>query len=491
MKPNYPGYLIPANPQPEGFYCLKVFIPADDYYLYAFSGAFQFFGKWLAWERDPGNNATLAAAAWREAIQKTFDEAWLNCGEEVDDCCDEIADILTRLEELENMNITVNSGCGCGCGCQSQQTPPPPTDTDYPGDTVPPIPTPDDEPGLQWKCNMSHYCAYLWRLWGMYAAAVQVTNIIQNCENVYLNLGSIPPSYTTRLAYASTAAALMPGVGNGEVAATFDPHYEAVVCAIYSAPDARTALDNLREVSRQLFSTIGPGMDWLALLLPLADTFIPQATNDNLPPSYRTRECTMCGGSPSLPGAPVPVDDEEGKWWLVPMPTAGDWTAVPNADTASVNYSPNIWTQAPLTTASFHEIAINVDDIDQIISAMNTQYGASLPGSVVMVQGHYLEFLTNAGLSSDNFGFSNAVGGAGGFAPLSGRRCAVYNSDIMPGGGTPDVVYSNFVDGCDLQADYGNAPMDEGKASFSLNTYGSTSPASIVIRHWYIVELEL
>jgi len=83
MTTNHPGYLIPDNPQPDGLYCLKVFIPRDETYLYAFSGAFQFFGKWLAWQRDAGHNATLAAAAWRDAIQYTFDNGWLDS---CDDC---------------------------------------------------------------------------------------------------------------------------------------------------------------------------------------------------------------------------------------------------------------------------------------------------------------------------------------------------------------------------------------------------------------------
>jgi len=122
---NHPGYLIPANAQPEELLCLKVYIPKDDYYLYAFSGAYQFFGKWLAWERDTAHRGALAAAAWREAIAYTFENGWLNCGENVCEHCDLIPIILERLEELTNMNITMNCGCGCGCGSTQTQPPPP------------------------------------------------------------------------------------------------------------------------------------------------------------------------------------------------------------------------------------------------------------------------------------------------------------------------------------------------------------------------------
>lgn len=158
MSTAHPGYLIPANVQPEGFYCLRVYIPRDVAYLYAFSGAFQFFGKWPAWERDASHRATLAASAWRDAIQYTFDNGWLNCGEEnVCEHCDLIPIILEKLTELENMNISVNCGGGCGCGCQQVQDPNEGvTDEDLclpddPSDLPPP------SLNLAQKCNQANY----------------------------------------------------------------------------------------------------------------------------------------------------------------------------------------------------------------------------------------------------------------------------------------------------------------------------------------------
>jgi len=159
---NYPGYIIPENPQPEGFICLKIFIPAADEYLYAFSGAYQFFGKWLAWERDNAHRGTLAAQSWRDAIDYTYQNGWLNCGEnDVCNCQDEINEIIARLEEIENMNINVNCG-GCGCG-NSQKTP---TEC-YPEGAVEddvdlPVDPGDDEQiplSQQAQCNAANYVA--------------------------------------------------------------------------------------------------------------------------------------------------------------------------------------------------------------------------------------------------------------------------------------------------------------------------------------------
>jgi len=131
------AYALPADPAPPGFICLKVFIPAADEYLYAFGGAYHHFTKWTSWQRDAAHNAVIAAGAWRQAYEKTMTEAWLNCGEGEDmDCCDEIAGIIERLEELENMNVNVNCGCGCApapCLPVSVVVPPPGTTPPVPG----------------------------------------------------------------------------------------------------------------------------------------------------------------------------------------------------------------------------------------------------------------------------------------------------------------------------------------------------------------------
>jgi len=489
---NYPGYLVPENPSPDGFICLKVFIPNDDVYLYAFSGAYQYFGKWLAWERDESHKGALAALAWREAIHKTFSEGWLNCGEnDVCENCNLIPVILEQIRELNNMNINVNCGCGCGCGCTSQVTPQPPTDDDYPPSPVPPIPTPEDESGLLWKCNMSHYCAYLWRKWGMYAADLQSTNIVQDCQSVFLNLGVNPPNYAQRLAYSSSAILLMGGSNSTAVAAAYDPNYDAVVCAIYSAPTAAAALDNLREIDRQLMGAIGAGMDWLALLLPLAVAFTPQEDDTNLPPSYRDRVCTMCTGTIPSPGQPIPVESAGGKWWLIPMPASGTWLDVVNNGGATIAYAPNVWQQSPLLNLTYHEVDVTIPNLAQIITAMDSEFGANLPGNVVALHGHYLQFVYSGINPQDGFEFSDSTGDANGFVALAGKTCAAYNSDIMTGGGSFDAVYETFVNGADEQIAYGNAVMNAAKAYFGLNSYGSNGAASISIRHWYICELEV
>lgn len=71
------AYLLPDNHTPEGYRCLTVYIPDDDLYLWQFMGAYDFFGTWVAWERDALHRGAEAAATWKEAIELTRD--LMNC----------------------------------------------------------------------------------------------------------------------------------------------------------------------------------------------------------------------------------------------------------------------------------------------------------------------------------------------------------------------------------------------------------------------------
>jgi hypothetical protein len=122
------------------------------------SGAFSDMSRWTQWEKDGTNRASLAAQTWKDAVDYTYENGWLNCGM---DCCDEILDRLDSIElllkGLTDMNINVNCGCGCACGCKNgnggvnedgtpinQPLPPPPSTTE-----------PEEFVG-QWKCDAAN-----------------------------------------------------------------------------------------------------------------------------------------------------------------------------------------------------------------------------------------------------------------------------------------------------------------------------------------------
>jgi len=71
------GYLVPEPIDPGDTVCVRVYVPNDQLYMAAFLRAYEFFGQWVAWERDVTGKAAAAAAVWRQAIDKTLAE--LDC----------------------------------------------------------------------------------------------------------------------------------------------------------------------------------------------------------------------------------------------------------------------------------------------------------------------------------------------------------------------------------------------------------------------------
>jgi len=295
----HPGYLLPENVAPTDFYCLRVYIPKEAEYLYAFSGAFQFFGKWLAWERDADNNAKLAAEVWRNAINYTFDNGWLNCGDDtVCANCDLIPLILEQLQELNNMNVNVNCGCGCGCAGGTPSIPAPPSLPPIPYPTPTPTPSPEDEDGLIWKCNLSHYLVYAYRY--------LMINAIQGGEYIPFNSlyqGLFASLTTAALDFAwaiYTLLLYLLNQQNPEVVTTpIDSAYDELVCAIMSAETDTQAYDNFTAVIASIFPTTILQEAALAMVsqIPFVVAFTPQELT-SLPATHNNRTCDNCSTPP-------------------------------------------------------------------------------------------------------------------------------------------------------------------------------------------------
>jgi len=78
--------------------CLTFFFPNDPLYRVQLIQAYRYFGMWVAWERDTGKTALLAAEAWQEAIAES----------EANDFMPSVT-----VENVINVN---NEGCGCCSG---------------------------------------------------------------------------------------------------------------------------------------------------------------------------------------------------------------------------------------------------------------------------------------------------------------------------------------------------------------------------------------
>lgn len=107
---NSPGYLIPANPQPEDNICICLPIPKDEGHILAFLGQLLKLSYWYTWEREATKSGKLAADAWlpiyecaREAINNAMTK---NCG-----CgCNDPLELQQRLAENGSLEVSEDGG---------------------------------------------------------------------------------------------------------------------------------------------------------------------------------------------------------------------------------------------------------------------------------------------------------------------------------------------------------------------------------------------
>jgi len=162
------GYLIPENAQTAETRCLRVFVPDDPLYIAAFLGAYEYFGQWTAWERDTAHRGAIAASVWKDAIDVTIDSLSIPCSDnpitddEMGDILDKLNDVISRLTEIEDMNITVTQTNGCCCDGDTTSTSTTTTSrTIDPEDTgiIPPYDTDHVNISDPMKCRTTNYLA--------------------------------------------------------------------------------------------------------------------------------------------------------------------------------------------------------------------------------------------------------------------------------------------------------------------------------------------
>ena len=108
-SPDGTGYLIPENPTPNELNCLLVFYPDDPMYLQALLGSLTYLGTWTAWERDATKRGRLAAAAWKDANDCTFDA--MGCLTELVSALTGINQTLAAIQAaIENQELAVDTG---------------------------------------------------------------------------------------------------------------------------------------------------------------------------------------------------------------------------------------------------------------------------------------------------------------------------------------------------------------------------------------------
>lgn len=142
------GYLPPGT-IPGGFVCRVIWIPDAPECVQAAWDSYSRVTSPGRWQTD-FDYASAIGQVWQQAVSLTL-QTWdsEDCGmvsQEV------INGIISRLEELENMNICVNCGC---CNCNNNQNNIPNDDTFPPGENPPPTGNTSTSDSV-WLCNASY-----------------------------------------------------------------------------------------------------------------------------------------------------------------------------------------------------------------------------------------------------------------------------------------------------------------------------------------------
>lgn len=128
-----------------------VYMPDDAEFIANFVGAYTFFTKWVAYERDDGKTGKKAADMMWAAYEKTMESFYdSGCGDNMTFDCEEMKDCLIEIAKAVSVNVTVNNSCSSGGAGSTTMycvdddgtvTINPPPVTDYP--IEPEVPAPD------------------------------------------------------------------------------------------------------------------------------------------------------------------------------------------------------------------------------------------------------------------------------------------------------------------------------------------------------------
>jgi len=405
-----------------------------------------------------------------------------------------------------NPVINVESGCGCGDG-DGCTTPPPWQNTPMPGGTpcyptpivnppinpVPPVPPPgssEDEWDI-YRCKLANYAYDLIRQW-----LVAVGNV----PNTLITIGAIlailwtlaPLALLSIIGVAVLELAtliwawytLSEGIDEiAEFAVTWwDERHQEIVCQFYdmTSPEiTHTAivdefLNDLAawaETRPWWLSSLADNLSNLgAAILPLRIFLAPW---ELVPPTgyVGAIDCTICGEPSTPPTLPEPPVD----YIWVPAPVTAV-TFVPNNATANgATDGEGIFTHAPASPLNYHEVQVNIDadTVKSFHSALD------LHGVAIRVQqyGHMSQ------VSNDGVRVSGSTGGAVDLLAYTHLQDFWFhyqndNSDAT----TLAAEFTNA-------SIYGNGAMNDAKASFRTQTYGSVDPASMVLDVWYLASV--
>lgn len=207
------GYLVPDNVQPDGFRCFCVYIPDDDMYQRAFFGAYEFFGAWLAWERDDAKRGRLAADAWKKAIELTRDT--MSCESyDYTGVFGDIADAIRAISISQVVNCGASPGLCIDEDGNTTYTPPPEPEhiPDTDGGTWPYNPDVDEPPDAynnwtEFDARACYVANSMWQVlyWQVLAINGVVGTFTTLAVGIVVLAAALPAAFVSAVGLATVA----------------------------------------------------------------------------------------------------------------------------------------------------------------------------------------------------------------------------------------------------------------------------------------------
>jgi hypothetical protein len=514
------GYPIPENANPEDYNCLLVFYPNDELYRRELFGALDYFGTWVAWERDSLKRGMIAARAWKIANEKTRENMGCLNGlgdiltsinvtlqliaenmtggagstvdlsgviESINNVALEVSQVGEILESGENngedMSTIVNVNCGCvsgsGCGCGDGQagggvdyTTPPPLE---PPVIEPPVTEPPINPDNSQKCSMANYLVYTLRL--------TLLKVQENGGDFVTfsawasTLFTSPIDFVYALSYQTWAWAKQTITGSDiDTSSIFDEYYNFYVCNLFSSAnesEAHSALMGSLYDTLKAFPDLSYVSRLIANELPYYMLFL-EAGEIEIPAGFTGKAC--CGESQDAI-IPLPEMPEGSDYQLFPI-LSTESLDVPNNNGADVVYteSSREYKHVALNSSlSYHET-----DVQIAVSALVQRVGA------IACYGLVFQFTSSTLTGSVAVRLGTSTGGTLANDAVPNKQLVYHSND----------EYANvpmFKDICDSYPNkmtYGNSDIvTANKSGWRSQSYGNTVEPSFKVRVWALCKV--
>lgn len=286
---NSRGYLLPEIIDPGELICLKVYVPKDDLYLRAFSGAFHRLGTWQVWEKDGTTRAAEAALVWKNAIDYTMQNGWIGACGMSEECCEAIVNAINNLQ----LSVSVNCGGG-GLPVERNWRLPLDWEANHP-ESIPPQSTDETAVSSGDLCDTAHQThARIYAVFDNYPDMVREESPYDTLLDYIIAIGIfVVPSAAVTWAWMVSVSGTLYANLEEDTLNFWQGMKDEFVCAVVEHNNAAALWAWLQDY----INTNAPNFsvkEWMKVVLQVVDWNLLYDGEFNIEPEYVGSDCSAC-----------------------------------------------------------------------------------------------------------------------------------------------------------------------------------------------------